>query len=148
VSPWVVTRAIAAPIDRVFDTVADITQFSRAIPHITKVEFLSEQHSGVGTKFRETRLIKGKETTTELEVTELVNNDRVRLIADSHGTVWDSIFQVGRAGNGTALTLTMEARSRGLIPRVMTRLIRGMVQRALEADMNAVKLYCEHPRQV
>jgi peptide subunit release factor 1 (eRF1) len=30
----------------------------------------------------------------------------------------------------------------------MTRLIRGMVQRALEADMDAVKLYCEQPRQV
>lgn len=143
VSPWVVTRTIAAPIDRVFETVADINQFSRAIPHIVKVEFLSAQRSGVGTRFRETRLMKGKETATELAVTELVKDDRVRLVADTHGMVWDSMFQVRRAGDGTELTLTMDARPPGLVPRLMMLLIRGMVQRALEADMDSVKLYCE-----
>jgi carbon monoxide dehydrogenase subunit G len=146
VSPWVVTRTITAPIDRVFETVADIKQFSQAVPQIVKVEFLSAQQSGVGTRFRETRLMKGKETATELEVTELVKNDHIRLVADTHGTVWDSIFQVKRAGDATALTLTMHARPAGLLPRVMMLLIRGMVQRALEADMDSVKQYCERDR--
>jgi carbon monoxide dehydrogenase subunit G len=123
VSPWVVTRTIAAPIDRVFETVADIKQFSQAVPQIVKVEFLSAQQSGVGTRFRETRLMKGKETATELEVTELVRNDHIRLVADTHGTVWDSIFQVKRVGDATALTLIMDARPAGLLPRVMMLLI-------------------------
>jgi hypothetical protein len=67
---WVVSSSIAAPIDVVFSTVAAINQFSRAIPHIVKVEFLSEVRAGVGTRFGETRLMGGREAATELEVTE------------------------------------------------------------------------------
>ena len=37
-----VTRTIDAPVDLVFNTVADISQFSQAIPHIVNVEFLTK----------------------------------------------------------------------------------------------------------
>jgi hypothetical protein len=94
-----VTRFIHAPIDRVFNTVADIRLFSQAIPHIVNVEFLSDAKSGVDTRFRETRVMKGKKVTTELEVTEYVENSHVRLVADSHGTVWDSLFTVNPNGS-------------------------------------------------
>lgn len=86
-----VHRTINAPIEVVFKTVAEIENFSKAVPHITKIEFLTECKKGPGTKFRETRLMKGKEATTELEVTEHVENERVRLVAGSHGTVWDTV---------------------------------------------------------
>ena len=140
---WVVTRTIAAPVDRVFNAVADIAQFSRAIPHIVRVEYVSDIRAGVGTRFRETRNMKGKEITTELEVTEWVANDHVRLLADSHGTAWDSVFAVRPEQGATVLTLTMDAIASGLIPRVVTFFIRGMVQQALEGDMDSVKAFCE-----
>ena len=76
-----VTRTIDAPIDLVFQTVADERRLSQALPHIVKVEFLSDVKAGVGTRFRETRLMNGKEATTELEVTEFVENERVRLVS-------------------------------------------------------------------
>ena len=143
-SRWVVTRTIAAPIDVVFATVADINQFARAIPHIVKVEYLGDARSGVGTRFRETRLMRGKEATTELEVTEWVRNDHVRLVADTHGTVWDSVFAVREEQGATVLTLTMNAIAHGLIPKLMVNfIIRGMLQKALEGDMDAVKAFCE-----
>ena len=140
---WVVTRTIAAPVGRVFSTVADIAQFSRAIPQIVKVEYLSDVRSGVGTRFRETRLMKSKEITTELEVTEWVVNDHVRLVADSNVTVWDSVFGVREEQGASVLTLTMDALAGGLLARVITFLIRGMVQQALESDMDSVKAFCE-----
>jgi uncharacterized protein YndB with AHSA1/START domain len=58
-SPIIVTRTIRAPVDLVFQTVADIRRFSQALPHVVKVEFLSDARTGVGTRFRETRLING-----------------------------------------------------------------------------------------
>lgn len=85
------TRFINAPLDLVFKTVADIQNFSKAIPNIVDVEFLSDQKSGVGTCFRETREMNGREASTELEVTEYKENDHIRRVADSHGTVWDSV---------------------------------------------------------
>src|SRR6185503_18070772 len=90
-----VTRTVNAPPEVVFRTVADIRQFSKAVPGVVKYEFLSEVQSGVGTRFRQTRVRDGKEATTELEVTEYVENARVRLVTDDkHGTVWDTVFAV------------------------------------------------------
>jgi carbon monoxide dehydrogenase subunit G len=102
-SRMIVTRSIKAPLESVFRTVADINQFSEAIPHIVKVEFLSDAKTGVGTRFRETRLMNGKEMTTDLEVTEYVDNDRIRLVADSGGTIWDTLFTVRTEGEHTVL---------------------------------------------
>jgi carbon monoxide dehydrogenase subunit G len=142
-SRMIVTRRIAAPIERVFKTVADIGQFSQAIPHIVKVEFLSDVKSGIGTWFRETRLMHGKEAVTELEVTEYVENDRIRLVADSHGTVWDTVFTVERDGGETVLTMTMDAKSYKWLAKVMNLLITGLIKKAVEKDMDSVKAFCE-----
>ncbi len=137
------TRTIHAPLEKVFETISDIRNFQKAVPHILNVEFLTEQQSGIGTRFRETRLMKGKEATTELEVTEFVANEKIRMVADSHGTVWDSLFTVDTKDSCTELELVMDASSRGIFGRIMNRLIKGMIQEGLEKDMDAVKAYCE-----
>lgn len=139
----VVTRTINAPIERVFSVVADIRNFSQAIPHIEKVEFLSESQLGVGTRFRETRLMKGREATVELEVTEYVTNDHVRLVSDAHGTVWDTLFTVEEADGKTTLTMVMDAKAKRLLAKLMNPMIKGMIQKAVEADLDSVKAYCE-----
>jgi len=139
----IVTRTISAPVDFVFDTVSDINNFSKAIPHIVKAEILSDVKSGAGTRFRETRLMKGKEATTELEVTEYVENDRVRIVADTHGTVWDTVFTVAPVGGQTKLTMTMDAKAHKLLPKLVNPLVMRMIRKALESDMDSVKAYCE-----
>jgi len=137
------TRSINAPIDLVFKTVSDINNFSKAIPDIINVEFLSDVKSGIGTRFRETRLMNGKEAMTELEVTEFVDKDHVRMVTDSHGAVWDSVFTVKRVDGHTELTLVMDARPHKFMQKMMIPMIKGMISKALEKDMDAVKTYCE-----
>jgi ribosome-associated toxin RatA of RatAB toxin-antitoxin module len=140
---YVATRTIAAPVDRVFATVAHIDRFQEAVPHITNVEFLTETRSGVGTRFRETRLMRGREASTELEVTEYVQDERVRLVSDAGGTVWDTVFTVQASGSGTELSMVMDARPYKLTARVVNPMISRMLTKVLETDMDAVKAYCE-----
>ena len=142
-SQFRVTRTINAPPDRVFETISDINNYSKAVPHILKAEILSDVKSGVGTRFRETRLMDGKEATTELEVTEYAKNDRIRIVADSHGTIWDSLFTVKPSQGQTELTLTMDATANTLTAKLLTKMIGGMIQKGLEKDMDCVKTYCE-----
>ncbi len=147
-TPIIVTRIINEAIEVVFATISDIRQLSKALPHVVKFEYLSVVNSGVGTHFRETRLIKGKEATTEVEITEYVENERVRMVADSRGTVWDTVFTVTSENGCTTLTTRMAARSDKLFSRVMNPLIRGMIAKAVEKDMDLVKSYCESgPRE-
>ncbi len=142
-TPIIVTRKINASMDVVFATVSDIRQFSKALPHVVTFEFLSVVNRGVGARFRETRLVNGKEATTDLEITEYVENDRVRMVAESHGTVWDTLFTVTSEGGSTTLTTKMDARADKLLPRVMNPLIRGITAKAVERDMDLVKAFCE-----
>ncbi len=137
------SRSINASIDLVFKTVSDISIFSKVVPDIVNIEFLSEIKSGVGTRFRETRLMKGKEATTELEVTEFVENDHVRYVTDSHGTVWDTVMSVRTVDGKTDLTMVMDAIPHKLAQKMMIPMIKGMIAKALEKDMDAVKTYCE-----
>ena len=140
---WTSTRTINAPADRVFRAVADPEEFQNAIPGGSKVEYLTSNRTGVGTKFRSTRLMKGKPSTFEQEVTEFVPPERVRLVNVTHETVWDTTFSVRVDGGATVLTLTMDSQTDRFVARLMTRLIAGMVQKALDGDMDAVKAYCE-----
>lgn len=136
-------RTIKAPISHVFDTVSNIENFSKAIPHIINVEFLSDVKTGVGAKFRETRIMNGREAKTDLEVTSYEENQHVRLVSDSHGTVWDTVFTFVEEAEGIKLKMVMEAKSYKLSARIMGYFIKGMVQKALDEDMDAVKSYCE-----
>lgn len=143
-STTTITRRINAPVEEVFDTVAHIENLSEAIPDIKDVEFLTENHEGVGTRFRETRAMKRGLATTELEVTEYVDNEKIRLVADQGGTTWDTIFRVEPRVEGTELTLTMRAEPHSLMAKVTTPLVGPAVRKAIERDMDAVKRYCEH----
>ena len=67
---WTSVRTISATPDRVFRAVADPEEFQRAIPGGASVEYLTASRSGVGMRFRSTRLVKGKPSTFEQEVTE------------------------------------------------------------------------------
>ena len=139
------SRTIDAPVEAVFEAVADIANFSKAVPHIARVEFLTERRVGVGTRFRETRLMRGREATTELEVTEYERNERVRLVSDAGGTVWDSLFTVTPEGDGrsTRLDLVMEAKPYRFMSRLLVPLMKGVVAKAVAADMDAAKAWLE-----
>ncbi|MCY4633809.1 MAG: SRPBCC family protein [Acidobacteria bacterium] len=140
-----VTRRIDAPADVVFRVVAHVEQFSQAVPGILRVEFLSEVKSGVGARFRETRMMMGREASTELEVTEYVENERVRIVSEAGGALWDTVFSVAADGGGTELKMVMDARPQTLSARMTVPLIIGTVQKAVEEDMDAVKSFCERP---
>lgn len=137
------TRSINAPVDIVFATLAEVDNFSKAVPHITKVEMLSDIRSGVGTRFRETRIMKGREASTELEITEYVANDHVRFVSDAGGTIWDTVFTVKPEGDGTHMEMVMAVKAYKFLAKIFNPLIMGMVRKAIEADMDAVKAYCE-----
>jgi len=138
-----VKKQIYAPLDLVFRTVADIRNFSEVITDITNIHFLTNKKYGLGTRFRETRNMNGRMAETELEVTELKDNEMIRLISDAGGTRWDSVFKVKEANGSTQLILEMKAEPYKFLSKLTLPLMKGVIKKALESDMSAVKRYCE-----
>ena len=122
---------------------SDIQNLPNTVPTVVRVEFLSDIKSGVGTKFRETRSMNGKETVTELEATECENNRRIRMVADSHGTVWDSMFTLEPVGEHTRLLIDMDAKAHKILPKILNPLMKGVYRKGLEKHIDAVKNFCE-----
>ena len=137
------SRQIAAPVERVFDVVAHVENFREAVPDIVRVEYTSATRKGPGTRFKETRRMGRREATVELEVTEYEPNERVRIVSDAGGTVWDTTFRVTPSGGGTELSMVMDDRPHKLLARLFTPLVRPMVRKAVGRDMDAVQAFCE-----
>lgn len=138
-----ITRTIHAAVPAVFATVSDIRNFSKAIPDIVDVEFVTDQKTGAGTRFIETRDFKGRKVSTELEVTEYVKDEKVRIVSDSQGTVWDSVFFVENLNGECKLTLEMIAKPYKISARLMNLFLKRFIKKAISKDMDSVKTYCE-----
>jgi uncharacterized protein YndB with AHSA1/START domain len=139
-----VIRIIHATPEVVFETIADARRFAQAISGDTRVEFLSENTFGKGARFRQSRSLNGKESAMEFEVIEFVNNERVRIVNETDGTVWDSVFTLTSLITSTTLTMRMEARTRRLVPRLLLPVMVPLfIRKAVEKDIDAIKSFCE-----
>lgn len=142
------SRTIFSPIENVFGTLATVEEFATAVPHIIKVEFLSDKKQGLGTRFRETRMMNGKEAMTELEITEFAENRLVRYLSEAGGTIWDTIFEVEEveveeSEKQTEMSMRMKAIPKSLFTQIFVPMILGMISKAVEDDMDSIKEYCE-----
>lgn len=138
------SRTIQAPAQLVWETISSIESYSKAIPEIVGVEFLSEQHVGVGTRFRETRQMGKRQGQSDLEVTEYDPPHHIRLVSDQGGVIWDTIYTVREVdGGATELKLVMDARPYKLIPKIVLPVVLKMIRKYVEKDMDRVQEYCE-----
>lgn len=90
------SRKVNAPIDAVFERLTNIPDVPKHIPGIKRVEMLTSGPVGKGTKFRETRVMFGKEATETMEVMDFQPPKSVTIGATSCGsefrsdTIWTS----------------------------------------------------------
>jgi len=139
----VAKKLISASRDVVFDSVSNFAEMPNTIPDIVGVEFLTKQHSGVGTRFRETRRMGKREMVTELEVTEMEAPERIRIVTDSHGTVWDTVFSLEERGADCELCIDMDARPHALLQRFLTPLMKPLFRRGIKKHLSFLKRHCE-----
>ncbi|MGW0468409.1 SRPBCC family protein [Streptomyces sp. NPDC003027] len=140
----VVERRIRATPGPVWETMTDLKDMERILTGVDRVEVLTEGAFGVGTRWRETRRMFGKEATEEMTVTESVPPDRYVTVADSHGMHYVSEIALRPDGaDATTVRMTFSARpADGRSTGLFTRLLGGLgvraVRRALARDLDDV----------
>jgi hypothetical protein len=137
----VLTKHIAAPPKRVFDAVADVATLPMRIPEIKAVEMLTTGHVGVGTKFKETRMMFGKETSETFEITEFSPPAKLTMKAVSCGVEYTAEHRFKPDRGGTLLELEMRHRALTLYAKLFRPLgwlMGGMMRKALAKDLDAL----------
>ncbi|MGW7051749.1 SRPBCC family protein [Streptomyces sp. NPDC054887] len=150
----VVERRIAAGPDRVWLALTDLERMPEVIGGVEKVEILQRSPSGafgVGTRWRETRRMMGRQATEEMRVT--VSEPPVRYVveADSRGTRYVSEFALRADGpDATTVRMTFSAvpppGAAGLAARVLGGLGARAVGRAISKDLADVAAAVEGAR--
>lgn len=128
----VVERRVAAGRGAVWEALTDLAGMERVLSGVSKVEVVTEGSFGVGTRWRETRRMFGKEATEEMWVTACEPPERYVVEADSHGTHYVSEW-VLRADGPTATTvrMTFTAVAPGGVTGLLARLLGGVGARAV-----------------
>ena len=139
--------SIDAPRERVFSVLSDISAWPVRISGIDHVEFLTEGPVRVGTRFRETRQMHGREATEEMMVAELVAPERMVLTAENHGAQYRAAHFVEVAGpSSSRLLIEFEGRPVSLFGWLcmpLAVLFKGAVKRAMLADLADLKRAAE-----
>lgn len=105
------TEWIARPPAAVFQFITDTRNAPRVMPSVQRLEAVTDGPVGAGTRYRETRLVNGKEAQAELEVTGFEPPERyaVRNVTDGIETVYTYRFQPERAGTRVTLECVVSA---------------------------------------
>lgn len=127
----------------VFQTISNGDEFSKAIPDIVKVETLGETPAQVGTEFRETRLMNGREGTVTFRVTEIEPQKLLRMEAEMGGTHWNTWFTLQQCDARCELTMFMDATPKAFAAKIVTPMMMGMMEKSLGKDLEHIKRYCE-----
>ncbi|MFB7867772.1 SRPBCC family protein [Streptomyces sp. NPDC056069] len=147
-SSVVVERRVNASPGRVWESITDLRDMPRVLSGVEKVEVLTEGGFAVGTRWRETRRMMGREATEEMTVTVCEPPERYVTVADSHGMHYVSEITLvpdGPAVSATATTLRMTFTARpshdrapGLVARLIGRFGARAVARALGKDLDEI----------
>jgi uncharacterized protein YndB with AHSA1/START domain len=141
-------RTIRAPIDVVFGVFADIEHAADHLSGIEAIEIVSDVRLGLGTRWRETRMMFGRPTTEEMEITEFEPPTRYSVGSDSRGTRYQTVFEFAEGGGEgvTEATMIFGGRPVSIGARLLSPLafvFAGQVRKMIEADMDDLVVACE-----
>ena len=137
---------IEAPPEVVFEIASDFYHAAENIQGIESLEVLDGGPIGVGTRFRETRVMFGKASTEEMEITGFDPPHSYTVEGESCGAHF--LFEYRFEGDiaGTNVRLEVETRPLSLFAKLMSPLsglMIGAMRKCISADLEDVKRVAE-----
>jgi uncharacterized membrane protein len=123
-----ITEFINVPIEHVFERMSDFENCPDRIENIVRVEMLTEGPVGVGTRFKETRVMFKREATEEMKVVEFNRPNSYALSAYSCGCEYNSRFRFKPKDGGTEVEMTFEGVPKKLLAKIMAFLMKPMMK--------------------
>ncbi|MEX2430600.1 MAG: SRPBCC family protein [Dehalococcoidia bacterium] len=139
---------IAASPERVFQALTDLDGARHWMQGLVDMEKTTDGPFGVGTRWKETRRMYGKNATEHFEVTSCEAPEKLMLRVDgSKGSTGKGEYRfdyvVSPEGDQSHVAVSGLIDLPGLFPRLFGRLFIGSFKRAIYKDLHAMKAYVE-----
>lgn len=139
-------RLIHAAPEVVFDVATSIETWPELDNPIVKVELLTPGPVGLGTRFRETRVIFRREASEEMEFVEWNRPLGYVLLAESHGSRYRTTFTLTPEGDSTRLQMQFDATPLTFMAKIMSTLMKPLMKKMIDMcgkDLEAIKNHVE-----
>jgi hypothetical protein len=143
---FTLSTQIAAPPAAVFAVFSDLEHAVGRIKGISKLEVLTPGPIGVGTRFRETRKMFGKDCTEEMQVTAFEPNQAFEIMCQSCGVEFRTMFRFKSEGPSTRVEADMRSRSLSLFAKLLSplaALMTGPMKKCIAQNLEDLKAAVE-----
>ncbi len=137
---------IQAPRDRVLDLFTNLEQHPDILSGVEKIERLTDGPFAEGTRWRETRVMMGREATEVMWVTQFDPPRGYVIEAASSGVRYVSTFTFEEHDGSTKALLRFEALPQSMAAKLLSPLsflMTGAVRKALATDFEDLKRAAE-----
>ncbi len=139
---------IEKSIEDVWKAIIDFENCSNYINSIIDLEIIDNpKDTLIGFKWKETRVMFGKEATETMWITDYVENNYYQTRAESHGSIYISRVSLERVRENTKLTMSFTAEAQTFFVKILSVfmgfMIKGSMKKALLKDLNDIKNHLE-----
>ena len=142
-----VSEEIDAPRERIWHLITDIDTWSDTISGIVSIEVLERPDTGVvGLKWRETRVMFGKEADETMWISAAEPSQWYETAAESHGSKYSTRLSLDDANGKIRLTMSFSAEPTTTAAKLMSLLsfmFNGTMRKLLQKDLIDVRLAAE-----
>ncbi len=143
---FTIKKRFEAPPERVFEVCTDLRNAARHINGIKKLEVMGDGPIGVGTRFRETRVMFKRDCTEEMEIVSFDPPKGYAVGCESHGCRYRTDLRVTASGGGSELEMTFDAEPQTFFAKMMGVVFRRMIKscmREMDKDLDDLKAVAE-----
>jgi hypothetical protein len=130
----------------VFNAFADLKSLSNNVKAIQSIEILTPGEVGQGTKFKETRIMFGKESSETMEITQFSPPNYFKEEAHSNGIHYATEWRFLDQGNQTTVSIDFSGTPHTLTAKLFNMvfsLFTSGMKKAFLADMDDLKQILE-----
>jgi len=139
---------IEKSLEDVWKAIIDFENCSNYINSIVEIEIIDNPRDTlIGFKWKETRVMFGKEATETMWITDYIENNYYQTRAESHGSIYISRLSLERVRENTKLTMSFTAEAQTFFVKILSVfmgfIIKGSMKKALLKDLNDIKNHLE-----
>lgn len=141
-----IKKHFEAPLDLVFELLCDFEHAAENVRGIQQLQLLDSGPVGVGTRFRETRVMFGKSSSEEMEVTAFNRPHGYTVECESCGGHYKAEYRLVSDIAGTHVRLDFDVRPLSFLAKLfspLSRLMLGPMKKVIEADLDDLKAIAE-----
>ncbi len=119
--------------EQIWAVITDIENSKETISGITSIEVLNDpEDTFIGYKWREGRVMFGKEATEVMWITDAVENSFYQTRAESHGAIYISKLIIDDLEDSCRLTMTFEAEPMSFFAKLSGKIFAKMMKKSTE----------------